>query len=138
MGVAKTRTFWRELVEIVQFGLVGLKPVFDAVYWALFGWIDRRVARQNTEALRVDVEAAFGSLFRDRGAVFVANRPDDCEPAFDYAKVTVAVAGGQLEVWRCRGDVDVRFLQGGEKVFSCLGLDLWKLAAEFEQFLPRL
>ena len=97
----------RVLIGVVRPPFLLLGFIFGNLYKLCFGWLDRRVARQNERRFADDIRSHLSFLFREHGAQVVPNQGTPFPPSFDGAYVTVAVGTIQLRFVRGRGDFSV-------------------------------
>ena len=81
--------------------------IFGNLYKLCFGWLDRRLARQNEQRFADDLRSHLSFLFTEYGAQIIPNQGTPFPPSFDGAYVTVAVGALQLRFVRGRGDFSV-------------------------------
>lgn len=91
-----------------------LRPLFLVLGFVLgnlsklcFGWLDKRIARQNEQRFAEDIRTHLAFLFSDHGAQIIPNEGVPFPPSFDGAYVTVAVGNIRLRFVRGRGDFSV-------------------------------
>ena len=89
--------------------------VFRPVSWILrkvynpcFGWLDRRIARQNERRFADEVRTHLPFLFSEYGARIIPNEGVPFPPSFDGAFVTLALDPLRLRFSRGRGDFGVQ------------------------------
>src|SRR5450631_35044 len=88
--------------------LLVLGFVFGNLYKLCFGWLDKRVAKQNEQRFAQDIRTYLAFLFSEHGAKVIPNEGVPFPPGFDGAYVTVAVGNLRLMFIRGRGDFSVR------------------------------
>jgi hypothetical protein len=98
----------RILIAILRPPLLVLGFVFGNLYKLCFGWLDKRMARQNERRFAEDVRTYLAFLFSKHGAKVIPNEGVPFPPGFDGAYVTVAVGNLRLRFVRGRGDFSVR------------------------------
>jgi hypothetical protein len=81
--------------------------VLGNTYKLCFGWLDKRIARQNEQRFAEDIRRYLAFLFLERGAEIIPNEGTPFPPGFDGAYVTVAVGNLRLLFVRGRGDFGV-------------------------------
>ncbi|HTZ97674.1 MAG TPA: hypothetical protein VMB18_14830 [Terriglobales bacterium] len=102
-------TLWpRIVIAILRPPLLVLGFVFGNLYQLCFGWLDRRIARQNEQRFAEDVHTYLAFLFSEHGAKVIPNEGVPFPPSFDGAYVTVSVENLRLRFVRGRGDFSVR------------------------------
>ena len=97
----------RIVIAILRPPLLVLGFVFGNLYKLCFGWLDRRIARQNERRFAEDIHTYLAFLFSEHGANVVPNEGVPFPPSFDKAYVTVAVGNLRLRFVRGRGDFSV-------------------------------
>ena len=97
----------RVLIRVLRPPLLLLGFIFGNLYKLCFGWLDRRLARQNEQRFVDDVRSHLSFLFTEHGAKIIPNQGTPFPPSFDGAYVTVAVGTMQLRFVRGRGDFGV-------------------------------
>jgi hypothetical protein len=97
----------RIVIAILRPPLLVLGFVFGNLYKLCFGWLDRRIARQNERRFAEDIHTYLAFLFSEHGANVVPNEGVPFPPSFDGAYVTVAVGNLRLRFVRGRGDFSV-------------------------------
>jgi hypothetical protein len=101
-------TMWaRIVIGILRPPLLVLRFVFGNLYKLCFGWLDRRMARQNERRFVEDIHTYLAFLFSEYGAKVILNEGVPFPPSFDGAYVTVAVGNLRLRFVRGRGDFSV-------------------------------
>src|SRR5690349_18326111 len=95
----------RVLIGVLRPPLLLLGFIFGNLYKLCFGWLDRRVARQNEQRFADDIRSHLSFLFTEHGAHIIPGTP--FPPGFDGAYVTVAVRTIQLRFGRGRGEFGV-------------------------------
>lgn len=93
---------------LVRPPLTLVRFVFSPIYDFLFGWLDRRSARNDQRKLEQDIRGALPFLFDEHCGCQVPNEGVPFPPGFDYAFVTIAVDNLLIRFCRGRGDLDVR------------------------------
>ena len=102
-------TLWaRIVIAILRPPLLVLGFVFGNLYELCFGWLDKRIARQNEQRFAEDVRTHLAFLFSEHGAKVITNEGVPFPPSFDGAYVTVAVGNLRLRFVRGRGDLSVK------------------------------
>ena len=102
-------TLWaRIVIAILRPPLLVLGFVFGNLYELCFGWLDKRIARQNEQRFAEDVRTHLPRLFSEHGAKVIPNEGVPFPPSFDGAYVTVAVGNLRLRFVRGRGDFSVK------------------------------
>jgi hypothetical protein len=81
--------------------------IFGRLFKLGFGWLDRRIARQNEQRFAEDIRKHVAFLFVEHGAEIIPNEGTPFPPPFDGAYVTVAVGNLRLRFVRGRGDFSV-------------------------------
>jgi hypothetical protein len=94
----------RLLVAVLRPPLLVLGFVFGNLYKLCFGWLDRRVARQNEQRFADDIRNHLSFLFTEYRAQIIPNEDTRFPPGFDVAYVTVAVGALRLRFGRGRGE----------------------------------
>jgi hypothetical protein len=94
----------RVVVAVVRPPLLVLGFIFGNLYKLCFGWLDRRVARQNEQRFADDIRNHLSFLFTEHRAQIIPNEGTPFPPGFDGAYVTVAVGALRLLFVRGRGD----------------------------------
>jgi hypothetical protein len=97
----------RIVIAILRPPLLVLGFVFGNLYKLCFGWLDKRMARQNEQRFAEDVRRYLAFLFSEHGAKVIPNEGVPFQPSFDGAYVTVAVEHLRLRFVRGRGDFSV-------------------------------
>jgi hypothetical protein len=98
----------RIVIAILRPPLLVLGFVFGNLYKLCFGWLDRRMARQNERRFAEDIHTYLAFLFSEHGAKVIPNEGVPFPPSFDGAYVTVSVENLRLRFVRGRGDFSVR------------------------------
>ena len=98
----------RLLVAVLRPPLLVLGFIFGNLYRLCFGWLDRRVARQNEQRFADDIRTQLSFLFSEHGAQIIPNEGTPFPPGFDGAYVTIAVGTLRLRFVRGRDDFGVR------------------------------
>ena len=99
--------FVRVLIGVLRPPLLLLGFIFGNLYKLCFGWLDKRVARQNEQRFADDIRSHLSFLFTEHRAQIIPNQGTPVPPSFDGAYVTVAVGTIQLRFVRGRGDFGV-------------------------------
>jgi hypothetical protein len=97
----------RILIAVLRPFFLVLGFVFGNLYKLCFGWLDKRMARQNEQRFADDIRQHLGLLFTQYGAQIIPNEGTPFPPPFDGAYVTVAVGNLHLRFVRGRGDFNV-------------------------------
>jgi len=97
----------RVLIGVLRPPLLLLGFIFGNLYKLCFGWLDRRVARQNEQRFADNIRSHLSFLFTEHGAHIIPNEGTPFPPGFDGAYVTVAVGTIQLRFGRGRGEFGV-------------------------------
>lgn len=97
----------RVVVSVLRPPLLVLRFIFGNLYKLCFGWLDRRVARQNERRFADDIGRHLSFLFTEHKAQIIPNQGTPFPPGFDGAYVTVAVGVLRLRFVRGRGDFGV-------------------------------
>jgi hypothetical protein len=97
----------RIVIAILRPPLLVLGFVFGNLYKLCFGWLDKRIARQNERRFAEDVRTYLAFLFSEHRAQVIPNEGVPFPPRFDGAYVTVAVGNLRLRFVRGRGDFSV-------------------------------
>ena len=109
LGTPRQPSIWaRVVVGVLRPPLLLFGFIFGNLYKLCFGWLDRRLARQNEQRFADDIRSHLSFLFTDYGARIIPNQGTPFPPSFDGAYVTVAVGALQLRFVRGRGDFSVR------------------------------
>jgi hypothetical protein len=98
----------RIVITILRPPLLVLGFVVGNLYKFCFGWLDKRMARQNEQRFAEDVRTHLPRLFSEHGAKVIPNEGVPFPPSFDGAYVTVAVGNLRLRFVRGRGDFSVK------------------------------
>lgn len=102
-------TLWaRIVIALLRPSLLVLGFVFGNLYKLCFGWLDKRMARQNEQRFAEDVRTHLAFLFSEHGAKVTPNEGVPFPPSFGGAYVTVAVGNLHLRFVRGRGDFSVK------------------------------
>ena len=97
----------RILLGVLRPPLLLLGFVFGNLYKLCFGWLDKRLARQNEQHFAEDICKNLAFLFTEHEAEIVPNEGTPFPPPMDGAYVTVAVGNLRLRFVRGRGDFSV-------------------------------
>jgi hypothetical protein len=97
----------RIVIAILRPPLLVLGFVFGNLYKLCFGWLDKRMARQNERRFAEDIRTHLTFLFSEHGAQIIPNEGVPFPPPLDGAYVTVAVGTLRLRFVRGRGDFGV-------------------------------
>ena len=126
----------RIVIAILRPPLLVLGFVFGNLYKLCFGWLDKRMARQNEQCFAEDVRTYLAFLFSEHGAKVIPNEGVPFPPGFDGAYVTVAVGNLRLRFVRGRGDFSVRLASalslrtsGKTRQLVADGLGQWDMSA---------
>jgi hypothetical protein len=96
------------VLAVLRPPLLVLGFVFGNLYKLCFGWLERRVAKQNEERFAEDIRTHLSFLFTEQAATIIPNEGTlFFPPSFDGAYVTVAVSALRLLFVRGRGDFGV-------------------------------
>jgi len=99
--------FARLLAAVLRPPLLVLGFIFGNLYKFGFGWLDRRMARQNEQKFAHDIRLFLSFLFTEHSAKIIPNEGVPFPPPMDGAYVTVAVGNIRLRFVRGRGDFGV-------------------------------
>ena len=103
------RTWPRVVLFVLRPLLVPLSFVVGKTYKLCFGWLDRKLAKENEERFAKDIRTHLPFLFADHGAQIVPNDENvPFPPGFDTAYVTVEAETLRFRFVRGRGDFSVR------------------------------
>ena len=94
-------------VSLIRGPLVLLRAILSPLYTLLFGWLDKRLAKQNEERLAKDISLALRFLFMEGRGRIIPNEGVPFPPGFDYAFVTVARDNLLFRFTRGRGELSV-------------------------------
>lgn len=97
----------RLVLAVLRPPLLVLGFVFGNFYKLCFGWLDRRLARQNEQRFADDIRSHLAFLFAEHSGKIIPNQGTPFPPSFDGAYVTVAVGELRLRFVRGRGDFGV-------------------------------
>jgi hypothetical protein len=97
----------RVIVTVLRPPFIILGFIFGNLYKLCFGWLDRRIARQNEQRFADDIRSHLSFLFTEHGAQIIPNQGTPFPPSFDGAYVTVAVGTLRLRFGRGRGEFGV-------------------------------
>jgi hypothetical protein len=102
-------TLWAQiLIAILRPPLLVLGFVFGNLYKLCFGWLDKRMARQDEQRFAEDIRTHLSFLFTEHAAQIISNEEVPFPNSFDNAYVTLAVGTLHLRFFRGRGDFSVR------------------------------
>jgi len=106
------REFDSWVVAFVKPPLEAIRFVVKPIYSLVFGWLDRKMARdqQNRFANEIRMELPF--LFNELGGRIIPNEGVRFPPGFDYAIVTIELRDLFFRFIRGRGDLDVYVAPG--------------------------
>src|SRR5947199_1343664 len=97
----------RVVVGVLRPPFLVLGFILGNLYKLCFGWLDRRLSRQNEQRFADDIRSHLSFLFTEHAAQIIPNQGTPFPPSFDGAYVTVAVGAVQLRFVRGRGDFSV-------------------------------
>lgn len=97
----------RITVAVLRPLFLGIGFVFGNLFKLCFGWLDKRIARQNEQRFAEDIRTHLAFLFSDHGAQIIPNEGVPFPPSFDGAYVTIAVGNIRVRFVRGRGDFSV-------------------------------
>ncbi len=97
----------RVIVAVVRPPVLVFGLIFGNLYKLCFGWLDRRIARQNEQRFTDDISNQLSFLFTEHRAQIIPNQGTPFPPSFDGAYVTIAVGTLRLRFVRGRGDLSV-------------------------------
>jgi hypothetical protein len=97
----------RVVIAVLRPLLLVLGFIFGNLYKLCFGWLDRRLARQNEQRFADEIRTHLSFLFTEHGAQIIPNEGTPFPPGFDGAYVTVIVGALRLRFVRGRGDFGV-------------------------------
>src|SRR5437660_8950399 len=100
--------------ELNSWVIAFVKPPIDAIgfvvkpiYSLLFGWLDRKTAKDNQNRFANEIRAELPFLFNELGGRIIPNEGVRFPPGFDYAIVTIQAADLFFKFIRGRGDLDI-------------------------------
>jgi hypothetical protein len=108
---------WKELMgrRLNTWIVAALRPplliigfVARVIYRPLFGWYDRKLAREGQEDLAEDIQTYISFVFRELEGQIVPNEGESVPPPFDYAVVTIEASPFRLKFTRGRGGLAVQ------------------------------
>jgi hypothetical protein len=97
----------RLLDAVLRPPLLVLGFIFGNLYKICFGWLDKRLARQQEQRFADEIRTHLSFLFTEHGAQIIPNEGASFPLPFDFAYVTVAVGVLRLQFFRGRGDFSV-------------------------------
>ena len=101
------REFNRRVIAFIRPPLLAIRFVAKPFYSLLFGWLDRKTARDRQNRFAREIGAELPFLFKDYGGHVIPNEGVRFLPGFDYAVVTVELCGLVFRFIRGRGDLDI-------------------------------
>ena len=108
LNAPRSPTLWaRIVVGTLRPPLIVLRFVFGNLFKLCFGWLDKRMARQNEQRFAEEIRTHLSFLFTEYGAQIIPNEGVPFPPSFDGAYVTLAVGTVRLRFLRGRGDFSV-------------------------------
>jgi hypothetical protein len=102
-----SRLWVRIVSAILRPSFIVLGFVFGNLYKLCFGWLDKRIAKQNEQHFADEIRTNLSFLFTEHDARIIPNEGVPFPPSFDGAYVTLLVGTIRLRFCRGRGDFSV-------------------------------
>ena len=85
-----------------------IKTLTGTTYNVLFGWLDKRTARQNQTKFELEIRQGMPCLFSKGRGWVIPNKGVPYPPGFDSGFVTVSLENFLLRFVRGRGELGVK------------------------------